>query len=396
MRATHPILVATVALLVVISSGCLKEDKGPTIRVKLELKGESAQNVVLGNNTTFVFAVENGVKEGATIDMSIGKLPDRWGATFQPASLVLKKNTGNTVRLNLSVPSDTDRTGHKMKVTAKVQGSSTQKASTDITVYVLDRSVSLELKTVTKGSTVYFNYTGFLQNGTVFDTTDGGVASDARIKKAVEFTARSSYDPQPFKIGQGNAIKGFEAAVMGMRKGEYKAFTVAPDEAYSHHESLRVNLSESIPMREVWKSSEFSRAFRQEAAMYLVVTHRQWNWTCQVVAIDNTTADRPVTLEMQPTLGATYKPYGWNTKVVGIDSSANGGIGEILLQHELGAGDVGDKAQVYNKSAPKEFDSAVVTQVVEGQYAVLLVERSHHALAGKTLYFVVKVHEFST
>ena len=130
--------------------------------------------------------------------------------------------------------------------------------------------------------------------------------------------------------------------------------------------------------------------------MYLIVTHRQWNWTCQVVTIDNSTTDRPVTLEMQPTLGATYRPYGWDTKVTGIDSSANGGIGEIVLEHQLTAGDVGDKAQVYNKSAPKEFDSAVITEVIGGQYAMLLVERSHHKLAGMTLYFVVKVTEFAS
>jgi len=396
MRASHPLIVAAVALLVVLSSGCLKEDKGPTIRVKLELKGEASQAVVLGNNTTFVFAVENGVKENATIAMSIDKLPDKWSYTFLPESLVLKKNTGSTVRLNISIPSDTKRTERIMKVTAKVQGSTTQKASTSIIVYVIDRTVSLDVKTVKKGATVYFNYTGFLENGTVFDTTDGSVASSASIKKAKEFTARSSYDPQPFKIGQGSAIKGFENNVMGMRSGEYKAFTVPPDLAYSHHESIRVNLTERIPMREVWTSSEFSRAFRQEAAMYLIVTHRQWNWTCQVVAIDNSTAARPVTVEMQPTLGATYKPYGWSTKVVGIDSSANGGVGEIVLEHDLHTGNVDDKVQVYNKSAPKEFDSAVITEVVEGQYAMLLVERSHHALAGKTLLFVVKVTEFSS
>ena len=103
----------------------------------------------------------------------------------------------------------------------------------------------------------------------------------------------------------------------------------------------------------------------------------------------------PVTLEMQPTLGATYKPYGWSTKVVGIDSTANGGIGELVLEHELHAGDVGDSVYVYNKSATKERDDAVITEVAEGQYVMLLVERSHHALAGKTLYFVVKVHEFT-
>jgi len=395
MRASHPLIVAAVALLVVLSSGCLKEDKGPTIRVKLELKGESAQSVVLGNNTTFLFAVSNNLPENATIVMSLEKLPDKWGYSFLPESLVLKKNAGNAVRLNISIPSDTERTERIMKVTAKVQGSSTQKASTSITIYVLDRTLSLDVKSVSKGATVYFNYTGFLQNGTVFDTTDGSVASDARIKKAKEFTARTSYDPQPLKIGQGSPTKGFEDSVLGMRYGEYKAFTVPPDMAFSHHESLRINLTERIPMREVWTSSEFSRAFRQEAAMYLIVTHRQWNWTCQVVAIDNTTTDRPVTIEMQPTLGATYRPYGWDTKVVGIDSSANGGIGEIVLEHELHASDVGDKAQVYNKSAPKEFDDAVITEVVEGQYAMLLVERSHQPLAGQTLYYVVKVHEFS-
>ena len=63
------------------------------------------------------------------------------------------------------------------------------------------------------GDVVKVHYTGLLEDGTVFDTTAGG-------------------DPFEFTLGSGEAIKGFDDAVRGMKVGDYKEVTIPPEEAY--------------------------------------------------------------------------------------------------------------------------------------------------------------------
>ncbi len=64
-----------------------------------------------------------------------------------------------------------------------------------------------------QGDTVTVEYTGKLEDGTVFDTS--------RDK-----------DPISFTIGDEEVIPGFEEAVVGMETGESKSATLPPDEAY--------------------------------------------------------------------------------------------------------------------------------------------------------------------
>lgn len=63
------------------------------------------------------------------------------------------------------------------------------------------------------GDIVQVHYTGTLENGTVFDTSEGG-------------------EPLEFTLGQGRMIPGFEQAVLGMKIGESKTVTIPADEAY--------------------------------------------------------------------------------------------------------------------------------------------------------------------
>ena len=68
------------------------------------------------------------------------------------------------------------------------------------------------------GDTVSVNYTGTLDDGTVFDSSQG----------------RS---PLTFKVGSGQVIKGFDDAVIGMAVGDKKTVHLTPDEAYGQHRS---------------------------------------------------------------------------------------------------------------------------------------------------------------
>lgn len=63
------------------------------------------------------------------------------------------------------------------------------------------------------GDTVKVHYTGKLEDGTVFDTSNGS-------------------EPLEFTLGQGQVISGFEQAVVGMKVGESKTFTIPADQAY--------------------------------------------------------------------------------------------------------------------------------------------------------------------
>jgi FKBP-type peptidyl-prolyl cis-trans isomerase 2 len=389
-------LTVTIALLLVLSSGCLKKDDATTVYIKLEVIGDTEQNVVQGSNTTFLIALQNDHNKNATLDLSLEKLPKGWNHSFDPPTVDLLRNKGTSVLLNLTVPRTAENRGFGMKAVAKMKGRSDQTASESINVYVLDVDVPVELKVVSGGETVYFNYTGFLTNGTVFDSTYEEVGTDGRVRKAAEWQAKSIYDPQPFRIGSHEAIRGFEEGVLGMRQGEYKTIYIPEELAYSIYQNVTINLTERIPMREQWDWSEFTRAFRQDAAMHLIVTHRQWNVTCEVVAIDNETEGHPVTIELQPTIGQIISPYGWDTRVVSVDSTADGGKGVIVLENLVTASDVGKTYHVYNSTAPKEIDEGVVTEVVAGSHLVMKVQRSHNALAGKDLIFNVKVHEFAS
>ncbi len=77
-------------------------------------------------------------------------------------------------------------------------------------VFVLGCAATLAVE---KGDHVSVEYTGMLENGTVFDSSAGRA-------------------PLEFDAGAGQMIKGFDAAVIGMHKGEEKNVTIEPEDAY--------------------------------------------------------------------------------------------------------------------------------------------------------------------
>ena len=71
----------------------------------------------------------------------------------------------------------------------------------------------MQMQKVENGMFVSVTYTGTLENGEVFDTSEGR-------------------RPLEFRTGGGQLIKGFEDAVMGMSLNEKKEFTLKPEDAY--------------------------------------------------------------------------------------------------------------------------------------------------------------------
>jgi len=74
------------------------------------------------------------------------------------------------------------------------------------------------------GDTVKVHYTGKLEDGRVFSSTENS-------------------DPLQFTIGDGNTIPGFEEAVVGMSPGESKTEKVPADQAFGpYREELVVEI----------------------------------------------------------------------------------------------------------------------------------------------------------
>jgi len=72
-----------------------------------------------------------------------------------------------------------------------------------------------------EGDTVKVHYTGKLEDGMPFDSSEGG-------------------DPLEFTIGAGRMIPGFEEGVIGMAPGETKEVKLPPEKAYGHYRMDRV------------------------------------------------------------------------------------------------------------------------------------------------------------
>jgi len=72
-----------------------------------------------------------------------------------------------------------------------------------------------------KGDNVKVNYTGTLEDGTVFDSSEGK-------------------DPLDVKLGSGMVIPGFDAALTGMEVGEKKTVTIPYENAYGPHNAEMV------------------------------------------------------------------------------------------------------------------------------------------------------------
>ena len=87
---------------------------------------------------------------------------------------------------------------------------------------------------VKQGDKVKIEYKGTLDNGTVFDSSEGR-------------------EPLEFEVGAGQVIPGFEKAVIDMEKGQEKEIHIPVEEAYGQHKD---DLIKDFPRENLPKEQE--------------------------------------------------------------------------------------------------------------------------------------------
>ena len=94
-----------------------------------------------------------------------------------------------------------------------------------------------------KGDFVTLNYTGKLEDGTVFDTTDEKVAKEAGLEGTKEMS------PVTICVGENMLVKGLDAAITGKDKGSFSV-TLKPEEAFGKKDP---KLLQVIPTQQLVK-----------------------------------------------------------------------------------------------------------------------------------------------
>ncbi|MCD6575708.1 MAG: peptidylprolyl isomerase [Nanoarchaeota archaeon] len=138
---------------------------------------------------------------------------------------------------------------------------------------------------IKKGDIVKVEYTGTLDDGTVFDTSKG---------KA----------PLEFKVGEGRIIKGFEEAVIGMEKGEEKEVRIPPEKAYG---DPNPELIAEVPREQFPKDMEL-----KEGMIISIDVPNLGQLPATITKVD----DEKVTIDLNPPLAG--KTLNFKIKVVDV------------------------------------------------------------------------------
>lgn len=83
--------------------------------------------------------------------------------------------------------------------------------------------------TIAPGDSVTVEFTGRLDDGTVFDTTRETVANDTELADA---QSERTYTPMTIEIGGSRVIDGLESALIGLERGDTPTVTIPPEKGY--------------------------------------------------------------------------------------------------------------------------------------------------------------------
>ena len=140
---------------------------------------------------------------------------------------------------------------------------------------------------IKNGDKVKIEYTGKLDDGSVFDTSAGK-------------------QPLEFEVGSGKVIKGVDNAVLGMEKGQEKNVKLEPKEAYGERNQ---QLMKKIPREHLPKEQE------PKPGMVLIIKTPNGQ---QIPAKIADVTDNEITLDLNHPLAGKNLNFG--IKVVDVET----------------------------------------------------------------------------
>lgn len=100
---------------------------------------------------------------------------------------------------------------------------------------------------IQKGDIIKLSFTGRLEDGSVFDTTDEGVAKESGI-----YEENKLYIPMTIVVGTGSLVEGFEQDMIGKDAGYKGKVAVPPEKGFG----LRsIDLIETVPEKKFMEKS---------------------------------------------------------------------------------------------------------------------------------------------
>ncbi len=216
------------------------------------------------------------------------------------------------------------------------------------------------------GSAVTVDYTLYLEDGTVFDTTIEEIGISSNLQNP-------DYTPLVFTIGDKNIISGFQEEILGLRKGDEKSFTLTPERAYGDRrdDMVREFTRETNMTRYAYLDINKYKNALGDPVVGGLVNIPTILWDFRITEVDDTN----VVLENVLKEGDVIRlnGFGWETLVLSVDDEF------IYIRHNPSVGDY-----ISSEVNPR---FAVITDVSED----LFTADANFELAGKTIRFDVKI-----
>ncbi|MFC7058828.1 FKBP-type peptidyl-prolyl cis-trans isomerase [Halovenus salina] len=102
--------------------------------------------------------------------------------------------------------------------------------------------------TIDIGDSVTIEYTGRLDDETVFDTSRQSVAEETGL---VEAQPDREYAPLTVDIGDEQVIEGLEEGLIGLEAGQTETLTIPPEKAYGEPSEDNIQEFETDALREM-------------------------------------------------------------------------------------------------------------------------------------------------
>lgn len=202
---------------------------------------------------------------------------------------------------------------------------------------------------VQKGDFIKLSYTGKLQNGAVFDTTDANVAKENGI-----YNEKANYGPETIVVGKGYVVAGLDEDIIGKDIGEKGHVEVPPEKGFGMR---RLDLIETIP----------AKKFKEKVkpGMRVQVQGR--------TGVVESTAGGRVRINFNPVLAGETLTYDYTVDelIEGTDNKVDA-ILKMYTGQDVGHKTEGDKVIV---EVPKEFSYNQRWLVAKGVAANEIMEQ---------------------